>query len=164
MAYTTSMGAIGAGIYFYIRNVQELPPAEYPKEFKSLIYPNNTFGLYKYNLARKLDMSEITKTVFTQRLYDLEYFVSQTSFDPNFEFKVGSKIGNMVLEDLPGPNVAIFRYLFPGFNFRFYLETKDQHLHFGFVDYTGSLFEELGSRIYVPCLLRGAADLLNKSV
>jgi hypothetical protein len=99
-------------------------------------------------------MQELCRTLFTQPWYQLEYLVSSTSYNTDFAMNVGDAVGHLTLEAKNQEN-ATFRYVAPGYHFRFFFRVQKEALQLGFVDYTDSDLEEWGSRVYVPMLLKG---------
>jgi hypothetical protein len=160
IGYTTTLISIAAGTLIYIRNVEEVKAEEFPDDFKRLIYPNNRFGLFKLSTKTNQSLLQLSKALFNQPLYQLEYAISDTSYNQDFDMQIGQPIGNMTLEAMKSNN-ATFRYIAPGYNFRFYFQTDKNQLILGFVDYTDSVLEEWGSRIYVPLLLQGLCNQIN---
>jgi hypothetical protein len=131
---------------------------EFPNDYKRLIYPNNRFGLFKLlPVSTNQSLLQLPKVLFNQPLYQLEYAISNTSYNKEFDLQVRQPIGNMVLEATK-PKNATFRFTAPGYNFRFFFQVEKDHFMLGFVDYTDSVFEEWGSRIYIPMLLKGLSN------
>ncbi|KAJ2994277.1 hypothetical protein HDV02_001712 [Globomyces sp. JEL0801] len=52
----------------------------------------------------------------------------------------------------------ILRYKLPGFNYRLYIGLIGSQVQMGFVEYSGSVFQEYGCRVLLPILLQGSVN------
>ncbi|KAJ3336770.1 hypothetical protein HDU91_001658 [Kappamyces sp. JEL0680] len=166
LVYTSALTVGAASVIYYTRNVQHVAAEQQPVEFKRLVFEGNSHGFYRRSMKQPASLSDVVTAVFQQPLYKLEFWLSQTTFprDGVPRLEKGAKIGNMTLESVTSQGQVVYRYIHPDYNFRFFLAQQPANGHsdleFGFVDYTGSELENLGSKVYIPMLLEGAARRL----
>ncbi|KNC98791.1 uncharacterized protein SPPG_05768 [Spizellomyces punctatus DAOM BR117] len=181
--------AIGATIGVvanHYRHIRSVPNP--PDNFRSLVTAGSTWGLYHRRLDRPIVLSPepttsalhssdsspspntslnlLVKSILTSTPYKLELALSSPSESSSeFDLCTGSKIGYLSLESLPSSNEAIFHYEYPGIDFRMYISTPTpRDILLGFVDYSGSLTQDVGSRVYTRMLCESAARMLEKGV
>jgi hypothetical protein len=161
IGYTGTFLAFSTGILFYIKDIKPVSKKDYPIEFQRLIFSNNRHALFLSQIQTNSSIRDVTKILFTQPLYQLEYLVSDTTFPEPYQFEIGEKIGHLQLEYTTN-NTATFRYVFPGIHFCFFVQVQPNSIAFGYVDYLDSDIQELGNRIYIPMLLKGLSNRINK--
>jgi hypothetical protein len=160
VGYTGMFGILAFSIAKYIENVQET--RNYPLEFERLIYPNNSFALFSRQISVNLPIEYLASEMFQLNSYQLEFWLSDTKFDFNSKIQVGQEIGHLQVESKPKPNQIVFRYSYPGFNYRLFLQKKEGEVQLGFVDYTDSKMQEFGCKLYLPLLLEELCRKVNK--
>ena len=160
LGYFASVGGIACGTLYYIRQVDNITQDASMYPYFEQLRLENPSQLYQRKVSSELCMEDIVKALFAQPFYQLEILVSGTNFKPEeFQYKVGSNIGNMKLEAVY-QDECVFRYLYEGFNYRLYLKKDNGSLEMGYVEYTGSYLQDIGCRLYVPLLLEGLSRRL----
>ncbi|KAJ3271727.1 hypothetical protein HDV01_006422 [Terramyces sp. JEL0728] len=151
---SVSIGLVG-GYCYYTKDIESVCKEEYPKSFQSLISPSSTYGFFQRQ-NYKSPLQEALKSLFTQPFYEIEYMISNTMYNDDFQLKVGQKIGNLVVERIPAPNQVVLRYQHPGFNYKYFIQVNETSMDMGFVEYTGSYLQDIGTRWGIKILLQGA--------
>jgi hypothetical protein len=152
IGYSACFVGLGFGANHYVANIKEA--SMNPKEFSALVYSNPS-QLFTRSLHTKLSLEELSKKMFALNLYKLEFLLSQTEFNDKFRLETGEKMGHITVESVSKNDSVVFRYLYPGFDYRLFMRKTDGEVQLGFVDYSGSYLQELGCRFYLPLLLEG---------
>ncbi|KAJ3312484.1 hypothetical protein HDV04_003084 [Boothiomyces sp. JEL0838] len=155
VAYCTASAGLVGTYYYFTKDIQTVPIGETPRSFRSIISSSSTYGYFRRNNYSS-NLSIALKALFTQPFYEIEYLISSTSYNPEFQLKLGQKIGNLVVEQIPAPNQVILRYQYPGFNYKYFIQVNDGCMDMGFVEYTGSFLQDIGTRWGIKILLQGA--------
>ncbi|KAJ3322503.1 hypothetical protein HDV06_003047 [Boothiomyces sp. JEL0866] len=151
---TASVGLVG-GYFYYTKDIETVPNDNLPRAFKSLISQSSTHGYYRrHNYSRPLQNT--LESLFTQPFYEIEYMISNTCYNPGFQLKLGQRIGNLIVEQIPAPNQVVLRYQHPGFNYKYYIQVNKDSMDMAFVEYTGSFLQDMGTRWGIKILLQGA--------
>ncbi|TPX70346.1 hypothetical protein SpCBS45565_g01752 [Spizellomyces sp. 'palustris'] len=177
---------IGVAVASHYRHIRAVPSP--PDNFRSLLTAGSTWGLYRRRLDRPIVLSPeptssalptsdssaspktslqlLVKSILTSTPYKLELALSSPSESPSeFALCTGNAFGYLTLESLPSNNEAIFHYEYPGIDFRMYISTPTpRDIMLGFVDYSESLTQDVGSRVYTRMLCESAARMLEKGV
>ena len=155
LTYVLGFSGLAIGGLYYTKDIKRLGFNDYPSDFKKYVNPKDFHGMYQKGILKAVDMQVLVERMFKQPLYNLEYGISETEPPEHIKLEQGQKIGNLVIE-IVKDNQIIFRYLHKDFNFRLFLQNNSNRVIFGFSDYTGDVFEGLGSHVFIPLLLEGA--------
>ena len=118
-------------------------------------------------------LSLLVSSVFESAPYRLERWLSGIQTRDLVEemklkrLELGSSYGHLKLIERPSQNDAVFRYDHEDYDFILYfgVNEKDNLASMGFIELRGDYLEMLGSRVYVPILLKaGVSDLGRKYV
>ncbi|KAJ3291885.1 hypothetical protein HDU76_007218 [Blyttiomyces sp. JEL0837] len=104
-------------------------------------------------------LTAFIRSVFTSKAYTLERMMTSIEQDGStFQPKVNSSYGHLKVTDLPSSHEAFLRYEHDEIDFILYFNVSvaENKLTMGFIELRGDVFEDLGSRVYVPVLLESA--------